>query len=85
MNNKNKFSMCVQTVKFLCLYSQYILAKLRHKQLTLRLLFMLSNCLCVHSPMLCEPHSSIPTRAYVNVIDPIGRKYVRNMNTTLYL
>lgn len=53
--------------------------------LTFLLLLILSNCLCVHSPMLCEPHSSSPTRAYVNVIDPIGRKYVRNIKTTLYL
>jgi hypothetical protein len=35
--------------------------------------------------MLCDPQSSSPTLAYVNVIDPMGKKYVRNIKTTLYL
>lgn len=35
--------------------------------------------------MLCEPHSSKPILAYVNVIDPIGRTYVNTMKITLYL
>lgn len=35
--------------------------------------------------MLCDPQSSSPTRAYVNVMEPMGRKYVRNIKTTLYL
>lgn len=53
--------------------------------LTFLLLLIFSNCLCVHSPMLCEPHSSNPTLVYVYVMHPIGIKYVRNIKTTLYL
>jgi hypothetical protein len=53
--------------------------------LTFRLLLIFSNCLCVHSPMLCEPQSSNPTLVYVYVMHPIGIKYVRNIKTTLYL
>jgi hypothetical protein len=33
--------------------------------------------------MLWLPHSSSPTRAYVKLIEPIGRKYVRIMNMML--
>ena len=53
--------------------------------LTLRLLLIPSNWPAVFSPMLCEPHSSKPILAYVNVIDPIGRTYVNTMKITLYL
>jgi hypothetical protein len=44
---------------------------------------MFSSCRWVHSPILWLPHSSIPTRAYVKLMEQIGRKYVRIMNTTL--
>lgn len=53
--------------------------------LTLRLLLMPSNWPAVFSPMLCEPHSSKPILAYVNVIDPIGKMYVNTIKITLYL
>lgn len=33
--------------------------------------------------MLCDPHNSMPTLAYVKHMDPMGRKYVRNIYTTL--
>lgn len=52
---------------------------------TLRLLLILSNCPAVFSPILCEPHSSKPILAYVNVIDPMGKKYVSTVKITLYL
>lgn len=51
--------------------------------LTRLLDLMFSSCRCVHSPMLWLPQSSSPTRAYVKLMEQIGRKYVRIMNTTL--
>jgi hypothetical protein len=44
---------------------------------------MFSSCRWVHSPILWLPHNSSPTRAYVKLMEQIGRKYVRIMNTTL--
>lgn len=57
----------------------------RQRSLTLRLLLIPSNWPAVFSPMLCEPHSSKPILAYVNVIDPIGKMYVNTIKITLYL
>jgi hypothetical protein len=44
---------------------------------------MFSSCRWVHSPILWLPQSSNPTRAYVKLMEQIGRKYVRIINTTL--
>lgn len=85
---KAKRKFIFSAVYWLFTYSRSFIKKNLPKnncQLTFLLLLILSNCLCVHSPILWDPQSSSPTRAYVNVIEPMGRKYVRNIKTTLYL
>lgn len=69
--------------KYICLIYIVVNVGKMYDILTRRLLWMLSSWRCVHSPMLCEPHSSKPTRVYVYSIEPIGRKYVSTINIML--
>lgn len=82
---KALMSPCIHMLIFTKVPRTKSLAHAFNISLTFLLLLILSNCLCVHSPMLCDPQSSSPTLAYVKVMDPMGKKYVRNIKTTLYL
>lgn len=83
--NKIKDQLIINNIGNLFIFTREIFRSVVRQLRTLRLLLMPSNWPAVFSPMLCEPHSSKPILAYVNVIDPIGKTYVNTMKITLYL